>query len=87
MHLPTLQLTQRNFVLQMELEFFPMPHIVLFGYVKNMMRGRRFSSATEAVAFMEEIIAQIPKKMWSSAFDNWFVRMRKCVDNHGDYIN
>lgn len=59
----------------------------LFGVLKQRMRGRCFKSLDEALEVLGQFIAEIEKKTWHSAFDEWFRRLKLCVQNHGDYVS
>ena len=53
---------------------------VLFPYVKNKMRGQRFSTTEEMVdAFRIHAFLEMPQSEWQKCFDNWFKRMQKCI--------
>lgn len=58
----------------------------LFPNVKKNLRGIRFSSAEAAVEAYEKEVAQIPTSEWNRCFENWFLRMKKCIDFNGDYF-
>ncbi|XP_078034039.1 histone-lysine N-methyltransferase SETMAR-like [Augochlora pura] len=58
----------------------------LFPYVKNKLRGQRFSAPEEAVAAFRMHVLEIPQSEWQKCFDNWFKRMQKCIDLHGEYF-
>ena len=47
----------------------------LFPYVKNKMRGQRFSTPEEAVDAFRMHVLEIPQSEWQKCFDNWFKRM------------
>ncbi len=58
----------------------------LFPYVKNKLRGQRFSTPEEAVAAFRMHVLEVPHSEWQKCFDNWFKRMQKCIDLHGEYF-
>ena len=58
----------------------------LFPYVKNKMRGQRFSTSEEAVDAFRMHVVEIPQSEWQKCFDNWFKRMQKSVDLNGEYF-
>ena len=58
----------------------------LFPYVKNKLRGQRFSIPEEAVAVFRMHVLEIPQSEWQKCYDNWFKRMQKCIDLHGEYF-
>lgn len=58
----------------------------LFPNVKKKLRGIRFSSSEAAVDAYKEEILQIPTSDWSRCFEDWFFRMRKCINLKGAYF-
>ena len=58
----------------------------LFAYVKNKMRGQRFSTPEEAVDAFRMHVVEIPQSEWQKWFDNWFKRMQKCMDLNREYL-
>ena len=58
----------------------------LFPYVKNKMRGQRFSTSQEAVDTFRMHVLGIPQSQWQKYFDNWFKRRQKCIDFNGEYF-
>ena len=61
-------------------------YFFLFPYVKNKMKGQRFSTPEEAVDAFRMHILEIPQSEWQKCFDNWFKRMQKCLDLTGEYF-
>ena len=60
--------------------------LFLFRYVKNKMRGQRFSIPEEAVDAFRMHVLEIPHLEWQKFFNNWFKRMQKCRDLNGEYF-
>ena len=58
----------------------------LFPYVKNKMRGPRFSIPEEAVDAFRTHVLEIPQSEWQKCFANRFRRMQKCIDLIGKYF-
>ena len=58
----------------------------LFPCVKNKMKGQRFSTPEEAVDAFRMHVLEIPQSEWQKCFDNWFKRMRRCIDLDGEYF-
>ena len=48
----------------------------LFPYLKNKMRGQRFSTPKEAVDEFRMRVLEIHQSEWQKCFDNWFKRMQ-----------
>ena len=58
----------------------------LFPYVRNKMRGQRFSTPEEMVDASRMHVLEIPQSEWQNCFDNWFKRMQKCTDLNEEYF-
>lgn len=58
----------------------------LFPNIKNKLRGQRFSTPEEAVDAFKMHVLEIPQSEWKKCFENWFTRMQKCIDLHGEYF-
>ena len=58
----------------------------LFPHIKNKLRGQRFSTPEEAVDAFKTHVLEVPHSEWKKCFENWFKRMQKCIDHHGEYF-
>lgn len=58
----------------------------LFPYIKKKMRGIRFSTPEEAVETFKNHVFEITRLEWQKCFENWFKRMQKCINYHGEYF-
>lgn len=58
----------------------------LFPTIKNKMRGLRFDSAEAAVQTYENLVSEVTPEQWAKCFQDWFHRMQKCIDCHGEYF-
>ena len=60
----------------------------LFPYVKNKMRGQRFSTPEEVVDAFRMHVLETLQSEWQKCFDNWFKRMQECIltDLYGEYF-
>lgn len=58
----------------------------LFPHIKNKLRGQRFSTPEEAVDAFKTHVLELPQSEWKKCFENWFKRMQKCIDLHGEYF-
>ena len=58
----------------------------LFPYVKNKMRGQRFSVSQEVIdAFRMHVLA-MPQSERQNCFENCCKRMQNCMDLNGEYF-
>lgn len=58
----------------------------LFPTIKSKMRGMHFNSSEAAVAAYEQLVSEVTKETWHLCFDDWFIRMQKCIDFYGSYF-
>jgi histone-lysine N-methyltransferase SETMAR len=58
----------------------------LFPHIKNKLRGQRFSTPEEAVDAFKTLVLEVPQSDWKKCFENWFQRMQKCINLHGEYF-
>lgn len=58
----------------------------LFPRIKDKLRGQRFTSPEEAVEAFKNHVLELSHSDWQKCFDNWFERMHKCIDHHGEYF-
>ncbi|CAK9815952.1 Histone-lysine N-methyltransferase SETMAR [Anthophora plagiata] len=58
----------------------------LFPYVKNKLRGQRFSTPEEVVDAFKMHVFEISQSEWKKCYETWFKRMQKCIDYHGEYF-
>ena len=59
---------------------------VLFPKTKEMLKGKRFGSAEEAVDAYKEVISAWPTVMFKKAIESWFYHMKLCIAPNGDYF-
>ena len=60
--------------------------LFLFPYVKNKMRGQRFSTSEKPVDAFRMHILEIPQSESEKCCDNWFKRLQKCRDLNVEYF-
>ncbi|KAI6661399.1 hypothetical protein LOD99_13270, partial [Oopsacas minuta] len=58
----------------------------LFPRLKDQLRGRRFSTNDELRGVLFQAIGDISKEEWKKCFDNWFTRIKKCIDCQGESV-
>lgn len=58
----------------------------LFPSAKKKLRGKRFENVEAAIAAWNDILNDMPKKMFHDCFDDWFLRMQKCIEARGEYF-
>lgn len=57
-----------------------------FPKIKNQLRGQRFSSPEDAVEAFKNAVMSVPSSDWNKCYDEWFIRMKKCIDCQGEYF-
>jgi [histone H3]-lysine36 N-dimethyltransferase SETMAR len=58
----------------------------LFPYIKDKLRGQRFTSAEEAVEAFKNHVLEVSPAEWKNCYDKWFERMQKCINHKGEYF-
>jgi transposase len=58
----------------------------LFGYLKDRLVDKRYTTPEELFSEVETIISEIPNDMISRVFLTWQERLQKCIDMRGNYI-
>jgi histone-lysine N-methyltransferase SETMAR len=58
----------------------------LFPYIKNLLRGTLFNTPNDAVDAYMDALKDVPKESWKKCFENWFKRMKLCIDADGAYF-
>jgi hypothetical protein len=58
----------------------------LFLKVKSVLKGTRFASVTEVKKKTTELLRQLTDDELQHGFDQWKIRMQRCVDAEGEYI-
>ena len=58
----------------------------LFAKLKKQLRGIRFNDDNEMVTVLEQAIDSLTKKDFKSCFEDWFIRIHKCIDAEGQYF-
>lgn len=57
-----------------------------FPYVKKQLKGRRFTTEDALIGAFQKICDSIPTDKWNKIFDDWFVRIHKCINCSGKYF-
>lgn len=58
----------------------------LFPTIKKKLRGQRFPTPEDAVDAFKNHVLEVPQSEWLNCFENWFKRMKKCIDLNGEYF-
>ena len=58
----------------------------LFPKIKRPPRGKRFESIDEIKAESKKALMAIPEKDYLACFENWKIRLYKCISSRGDYF-
>lgn len=58
----------------------------IFPKIKDLMRGLSFTGPEEAVIAFNQHVKNMPSDKWSSCFQKWFDRMKKCLKCNGEYF-
>jgi len=58
----------------------------LFPKLKNQLRGIQFDDNTAMLDALEHAVNTLTKDDFKNCFDDWFIRMHKCIDAMGQYF-
>ena len=58
----------------------------VFPYLKSQLRGRKFNDLRELQQETLNLFRGLNSSWFSSVFDKWVERHRKCVDHNGEYF-
>ena len=58
----------------------------LFGFLKMKLEGSSIESPVDLKVAVEEIISGIGYETWRRVFREWTDRLKKCVENGGEYV-
>ncbi|CAF1403876.1 unnamed protein product [Rotaria sp. Silwood1] len=58
----------------------------LFPKLKKQLRGIRFNDDNEMLTALEQAIDSLTKEDFKNCFEDWFIRMHKCIDANGQYF-
>ena len=72
---------QVHHILQTEI-----PAASYFRKLKNQLRGIRFNDDNEMLPAFEQAIDSLTKEDFKNCFNDWFIRMHKCIDAEGQYF-
>jgi hypothetical protein len=58
----------------------------LFGYVKRKLMEYHAESPSELLIRIRVIFSEIPRETLNAVFLDWIERLRRCIDNNGEYV-
>ncbi|CAF1345953.1 unnamed protein product [Rotaria magnacalcarata] len=58
----------------------------LFPKLKKQLRGIWFNDDNEMLTALEQAIDNLTKEHYKKCFEDWFIRMHKCIDANGQYF-
>jgi len=59
---------------------------LLFGYIKEKLKGSEFANGEELLSAINEILAAIPTDKLLSVFHEWMERLEQHIELDGDYV-
>ena len=59
----------------------------LFPKLTKQLRGIRFNDDNEMLTALEQAIDSLTKEDFKNCFEDWFIRMHKCIGAEGQYLN
>ena len=58
----------------------------LFPELKKQLRGIRFNNDNEMLTALAQAIDSLKKEDFKNCFEDWFIRMHKCINAEGQYF-
>jgi histone-lysine N-methyltransferase SETMAR len=58
----------------------------LFGYLKQHLDGKRFTSEDQVIAAVMEVFDKIPLQTFQNVMDDWQYRLRRWIQLGGEYL-
>jgi hypothetical protein len=58
----------------------------LFGYLKEVLQGSSFHEPDELLFALQEILREVDHSTLDAVFQEWMIRLQKCIDGNGDYV-
>ena len=58
----------------------------LFMELKNRLAGKRFKTRAALAKSVNRELKNIPQSEYRKSFENWLIRLKKCIDAGGDYF-
>ena len=58
----------------------------LFPKLKKQLRDIRFNDDNEMLTALEQVIDSLTKEDFKNCFGDWFIRMHKCINAEGQYL-
>ena len=58
----------------------------LFPRIKKHLKGKKFDSNSEVEEGLHRVLGDVEENEFKEALQNWFVRMKKCIDANGGYF-
>ena len=60
--------------------------LFLFRKLKKQLHGIGFNDDNEILTALEQAIDGLTKEDFKNCFEDWFIRMHKCIDAEGHYF-
>jgi hypothetical protein len=57
-----------------------------FGYIKMQLEGISFATPSTLICDVQEMLDEICLIEWVTPFDEWEIRLRRCIDSGGEYL-
>ena len=58
----------------------------LFPKLKKQLRGIWFNDDNEMLTALEQAVDSLTKEDFNNCFEDWFIRIHKCIDAEGQYF-
>jgi hypothetical protein len=61
----------------------------LFEYLKRVLQGSSFDEPDESdelLSAIPEILSGVDRETLNAVFQEWMIRLQKCIDGNGEYV-
>jgi hypothetical protein len=60
--------------------------LLFFRYLKGMLQWSSFDEPDEPLSAIQEILSGIDDESLDAAFQEWMIRLQKCIDRNVEYV-
>jgi histone-lysine N-methyltransferase SETMAR len=58
----------------------------LFGYLKGVLKGQMFDDEQALFTAIIDILQSIDRETLQAVYDEWLVRLQRCIESGGEYV-
>ncbi len=58
----------------------------LFPKIKKSLKNKKYLKVENLARAVQAVTSSIPKEDYRNCFENWKIRLKKCINNNGNYF-